>query len=90
MATIKYYSRIPAAALRREIDGQLYAYIAERLSVSPKGARIVQDYTRPRMVRADGAKIASGEAYVLFATIGDAVPLLGHIPFGVSVEEIQP
>lgn len=84
-----YYSRIPAAALRRQHDGHLYAWIAERIDPHVPGAavRIVQDYDNPRMVRADDALIRNGEAWVPFARVGNYIAQKTNLPHGVSFEQ---
>lgn len=76
-----YYSRIPADAVFRMFDGNMYANIPHSL-----GARgVTESFTQPRMVRFDAASfIRSGEAYVYFGRTGDAAPV-GHVPFGVTV-----
>lgn len=79
----KFYSRIPAAALFREIDGHLYAYIPHRLTAGS----IIEDFDNPRMVRFNQAGfIKNGEAYVYFGAVG-ALVNVGFIPFGVSFED---
>ena len=79
------YSRVPAAALRTEIDGNVYAYIPHRLSDDI--ARIIEDFATPRMVRFGAESfIRAGEAYVYFAKLGDALPV-PLLPFGVSSEQ---
>lgn len=78
-----YFSRIPSAAIHRQIDGKLYANIPHDMTV---GGCIVEDYDKPRMMRFDPPSFTKGgEAYVLFAKRGDAIPARGHIPFGVTV-----
>lgn len=77
---IAYFSRIPAAALRREIDGNLYALVPHH--ITPRGIR--EDFSAPRMVRADGCEIRNGEAWVLIGCMGDAIAQTTCLPFGVS------
>lgn len=77
------FSRIPSAAVRRELDGHLYTYIPHKLV----DGRIEADFQKPQLVRADDARCfqKGGERYIWFASVGSA--LLSRIcpPFGVSV-----
>lgn len=75
---IRYYERIPSAALRREIDGHLYAYVQH--TVTPRGVAECP----PRMVRADDAMVKAGEAYVFIGMMGEAVAQRTNIPFPVT------
>lgn len=84
-----YYSRIPAAALKTEIDGHVYAYIPHRLT-APNGGKvkITEDFENPRFLRVDPVRIENGEAFVRFGSAGGAVAQLHNLPFGVTVERI--
>lgn len=84
-----YYSRIPAAAVKTEIDGHTYAHIPHRLT-APNGGKvkITEDYENPRYVRVEPVRIESGEVFVRFGCAGGAVAQLDGLPFGVTVERI--
>lgn len=86
---IAYYSRIPATAVRVEIDGHLYARIPHRLTTNGGHIAIAEDHSTPRMVRADDAKIRNGEAWIRFATVGDAIAPTDNLPFAVSAERVD-
>ena len=78
-----YFSRVPEAAVFRQFDGNLYANIPHSM---PKDGGIVEDYSTPRMMRFTSPSfIKGGEAYILFAKRGDALPLPVYVPFGVSI-----
>lgn len=84
-----YYSRIPASALKTEIDGHVYANIPHRLT-APNGGKvkIIEDFENPRFVRVEPVRIENGEAFVRFGCAGGAVAQLDNLPFGVTVERI--
>lgn len=86
---ITYYSRVPATAVRVEIDGHLYARIPHRLATKNGRIVIAEDYSNPRMVRVVGAKIRNGEAWIKFATVGDAIAPTANLPFAVSAERVD-
>ena len=76
------YSRVPAAAVYREIDGNIYARIPHGLTDS--GARVSVDYKTGRIVLFNPRGfIRNGEAFVWFASLGDALPL-PFLPYGVE------
>lgn len=81
-----YYSRIPADAIRRMFDGNLYAYIPHRFD----GNVVIEDFSKPRMLRftEPDSFIKNGEAYILFAKRGDALPV-PFVPFAVTVIPVQ-
>ena len=80
-----YYSRVPSAAVRPMFDGNLYAYIPHRMG----GDKVIEDYANPRMMLCTERThfVRNGEAYVLFAKRGDALPV-PFVPFGVSVVQV--
>lgn len=77
-----YYSRIPAAAVKREFDGHLYAYVPHAI----ERERVCEDFDKPRMMRfcEPASFYRDGEAYVLIGRRGDAIPLGLPLPFGVT------
>lgn len=84
-----YFSRIPATALKTEIDGHVYANIPHRLT-APNGGKvkITEDFANPRYVRVEPVRIENGEAFVRFGCAGENVAQLVNLPFGVTVERI--
>ena len=79
---LHYFSRIPAAAIFPMFDGNQYA----RIPHTADGDKVREDFANPRMVRyvVSESFIKNGEAYMLFAKRGDAIPLTGALPFGVT------
>lgn len=75
---IRYFFAIPAAALRREIDGNLYAHVAATVT----GCGVVT--CAARMVRADGAIVSNGVARVPIGAMGDKVAQTLALPWGVD------
>jgi len=75
---VRYFSLIPAAALRRELDGHVYAHVGH--TVSAAGVRDCA----PRMVRADGCRVDAGVAWVPIGAMGDAIAQRVNLPFGVT------
>ncbi len=80
----RFYSRIPAAAVRAEIDGHTYARIPHNYNHAQN--RITEDFDSPRLVRfnSESSFVWAGEAYVYFASRGDALPMPAHLPYGVT------
>lgn len=80
-----YFSRIPAAAVKPMFDGNLYAHIPHKIDQTKPA--IIENYDAPVMMRYSepASFIKNGEAYVLFAKRGDALPEPVFIPFGVTV-----
>lgn len=79
-----FYSRVPALAVKPMFDANLYANIPH--SIDHSSAVITEDFENPRMMRfTEPSFIKNGEAYILFAKRGDALPMPKTIPFGVSV-----
>lgn len=77
---VKYFALLPAAAVKRQHDGNLYAYVAHR--VTADGVRECE----PRMVRANDCAIANGVARVYIGCMGDAIAQTNCLPFGVAFE----
>jgi len=81
-----YYSRIPAAAVFTDIDGNRYAHIPHRIDAN--GA-VIESFDKPRMVRFGlGSFFENGEAFVFFARTGLAIPVPLNLPFGVTVRGV--
>jgi hypothetical protein len=78
---VNYFALVPAAAVRREIDGNLYAPVA--YTVDREGVR----ECKPRMVRANPAHVENGVASVLIGKMGDAIAQRTNLPFGVMLQE---
>jgi hypothetical protein len=78
------FSRVPSAAVRALHDGQLYAYVPDRLC--NQGRTIEHNTERPALIRFDPPSFhRNGEAYVLIGRLGDALPDPHPMPFSVSV-----
>lgn len=75
---VRYFQRLPAAALRREIDGNLYAYT--NVTVGANGVCECE----PRMVRADDAEVKNGVVHVYIGSMGDAIAQTLNLPFSVD------
>lgn len=82
-----YFSRIPAAAIFPMFDGNQYAHIPH----TADGDKVCEDFETQRMVRYAESEsfIKNGEAYILFAKRGDAIPINGALPFGVTVIHVE-
>ena len=80
---LTYFTRIPAAAVFREFDGHLYAWVGHR--VTAEGVR----ECAPRMIRADEARIENGVAHVYIGRMGDAIAQRVNLPFGTYFSENQ-
>ena len=82
----RYYSRIPAAAVFTMFDGKTYA----RIPHSIQGETIIECFEFPRMLRFCAESfIKDGEAHILFGKRGNAIPIKGFVPFGVSIIEAK-
>lgn len=89
MAYYVYFSRIPAAALKTEIDGHVYANIPHRLTATNDGkVKIIEDFANPRYVRVEPVRIENGEAFVRFGRAGEKIAQLTNLPFGVTCKRI--
>lgn len=84
-----FYSRIPSAAVKPLFDGKLYAYIPHAMDHAKPA--VITDYENPLMMRFNepASFVRNGEAYVLFAKRGDALPVPAALPFGVSVIHVE-
>lgn len=83
-----YYSLTPAAAVRPGFDGHSYVKIPH--DMPGPGSVIVENFNAPRMMRwTSDCFVRNGEAWVLFAKRGDALPLPDSMPFGVSMEQFS-
>ena len=84
---LHYYSRIPAAAIFAMFDGNQYA----RIPHTADGDKVREDFENPRMVRYVESEsfIKNGEAYILFAKRGDAIPITSALPFSVTVIHVE-
>ena len=80
---IKYFQRIPSAAARNEVDGNLYAYSNCRLKATNDGRiTVVEDSTaNARMLRVE--TVENGEARVYLGMAGDAIAERVNLPFSV-------
>jgi len=76
---VRYFARVPAAAVFPHFDGHSYAHV----NLTVHAGRILET-AEPRMLRADDCKIANGEAWVYIGSMGDPVAQRVNLPFGVS------
>ena len=81
---IHYFEAIPAAALRREFDGNTYAVVGHRVTGGG-----IEACPAGRMVRADDARIESGVAYVRIGGMGEMIAQTVNLPFGVSFRSAE-
>ncbi len=79
-----YFARVPASAVRLLPDGNLYAYVARNLYVSPEGNVVIGHYEDARLLRV--ARVDRGDAYVCLGRAGDAIATTDNLPFDVTVE----
>jgi hypothetical protein len=81
---IYYYKRVPSAAVRREFDGNTYAYSNCRLQQTDSGRIIVVEASvnRARLLRVE--LIKNGEGYVYLGCAGEAIAGRANLPFGVD------
>ena len=80
---ITYYSTIPAGAVFREIDGNLYAHTNLVLDVKPSRVT-VKGGTETRMMRVHEVHLANGTATIKIGWAGDAIATLTNLPFSVT------
>jgi hypothetical protein len=80
---ITYVSTIPAGAVRREIDGNLYAYSNLHLDVQP-GRVTVKGGIETRMMRVSEIHPTNGTATVIIGRAGDAIAQTTNLPFAVT------
>lgn len=81
---IRYFARVPAAAVFRHVDGHRYAHV--NIHVHSRGV-YVTDVTR--MLMADDAKIENGVARIYVGSMGEAIAQLENLPFGVVWEKVD-
>lgn len=80
---ITYYSTIPAGAVFREIDGNLYAHTNLVLDVKPSRVT-VKGGTETRMMRVHEVHPTNGTATVIIGRAGDAIANTVNLPFSVT------
>ena len=80
---ITYVTTIPAGAVKREIDGNLYAHTNLYLHVSP-GRVTVKGGIETRMMRVHEVHPTNGTATVILGRAGDAIATLTNLPFSVT------
>jgi hypothetical protein len=80
---ITYVQSVPAGAVRREIDGKLYAYTNLILDVQP-GRVTVRGGTETRMMRVHEVNLTNGTAMVIIGRAGDAIANTVNLPFSVT------
>ncbi len=81
---LHYYSRVPSSAVFPLFDGKLYVNIPH----SVEGDSVTENFQTPHMMRFDGVDSfhKNGEAFVLFAKRGEAVPLKNaHVFYAVTI-----
>lgn len=78
---VHYFERVPDAAVRRQFDGHDYATVS--YCITADGVR----ECAPRMVRADGCRIAHGVAEVMIGRMGAAIAQRVNLPFGVVARD---
>jgi hypothetical protein len=77
----RYFALVPAAAVQREIDANLYAFVG--YTIRAGGV----ERCKPRMVRANDARIENGVARVYIGSHGDGIAVSHPLPFGVVTEQ---
>lgn len=80
---ITYFATIPAAAVKSEIDGHLYAHLTFTLKES-NGKVTVTDDGEVRMLRVHEVRPTNGTATVIIGKAGDAIATLVNLPFSVT------
>jgi hypothetical protein len=80
---ITYFQTIPSGAVRREVDGNLYAYSNLHLDVS-HGRVTVKGTTDTRMLRVHEVHPTNGTATVRIGKAGDAIAVTANLPFSVT------
>ena len=80
---ITYVQSVPAGAVRREIDGNLYAYTNLQLVVQP-GRVTVKGGIETRMMRVHEVHPTNGTATVIIGRAGDAIANTVNLPFSVT------
>jgi hypothetical protein len=80
---ITYVSTIPAGAVERQIDGNLYAHTNLKLDVQP-GRVTVKGGIETRMMRVKEVHPTNGTATVVIGRAGDAIANTVNLPFSVT------
>ncbi len=80
---ITYFTTVPSGAVRREIDGNLYAYTNLELAVLP-GRVTVKGGIKPRMMRVHEVHPTNGTATIILGRAGDAIAATTNLPFSVA------
>ena len=80
---ITYVTTIPAGAVVRQIDGNLYAYTNLKLDVLP-GRVTVKGGIETRMMRVHEVHPTNGTATVIIGRAGDAIANTVNLPFSVT------
>lgn len=84
---ITYVASIPAGAVRREIDGYLYAYTDLKLKHLPSGkVTVIHTDGDVRMLRVREIHPTNGTASIVIGKVGDAIASTVNLPFSVTVE----
>lgn len=81
---IRYFERIPSAAIWREIDGNFYGRGMYRLGRYESGRMGAVKASRTCMRRV--AFIRNGEAYLEIGKAGDAIAATTNQPFDITME----
>ena len=81
---ITYYSIIPVGAVRREIDGNLYAYTNLQLGHLSDGRVTIRGGTETRMMRVHEIHPTNGTATVIIGRAGDAIANTVNLLFSVT------
>ncbi len=79
-----YLASIPSAAVRREVDGNLYAFTYLTIGNLPDGRITVIDGKRPRMLRVHSINESNGTAELMLGRAGDAIANTVNLPFAVT------
>ena len=80
---ITYVSTIPAGAVVRQIDGNLYAHTNLKLDVQPSRVT-VKGGIETRMMRVHEIHPTNGTATVILGRAGDAIANTVNLPFSVT------
>lgn len=79
-----YLATIPAAAVKREIDGNLYAHSNLELSVLPDGRVTIKTVDKTKMLRVHSVHPTNGTANLILGRAGEAIANTTNLPFGVD------
>ena len=80
---ITYIQTVPGGAVRREVDGNLYAYSNLQLDVQP-GRVTVKGGIETRMLRVHEVHPTNGTATMIIGKAGDAIATTTNLPFSVT------